>query len=88
VTQDFALLAQASEIAGIDEVRIVLRRRSGAPGDWRRTNKVFIGDLRKQLLIWRSLPAEVSERYRRTTLNRWDQLERQSSLLAEEVAAR
>jgi hypothetical protein len=35
---------------------------------------VFINDLRKQLLIWRSLPAEVMDKYRDKTLGAWDNL--------------
>ncbi len=70
VTQDFELRSQPSEIEGIDEVLIVLERRSGQPKDWVRLNKVLLDDLRKQFLIWRSLPAEVMESYRDRTLAR------------------
>jgi hypothetical protein len=77
VNQNFALLSQPSEIEGIDEVRILIYRLSGANGDWRRSNRVFINDLRKQLLIWRSLPPEVMEKYRQKTLERWDELPRE-----------
>jgi hypothetical protein len=74
VNQNFTLLSQPSDIEGIDEVRILIHRLSGAPGDWHRGNRVFIHDLRKQLLIWRSLPAEVMDKYRSRTLLGWDQL--------------
>jgi hypothetical protein len=74
VNQDFALLSQPSDIEGIDEVRILIRRLSGAHGDWQRANRVFINDLRKQLLIWRSLKPEVCEHYRRQTLEAWNSL--------------
>jgi len=74
VTQDFAMLCRPSDIEGIDEVRILIRRLSGAHGDWRRSNRVFINELRKQLLIWRSLPEEIMERYRQKTLETWDAL--------------
>ena len=74
VNQRFGLLSQSSEIEGIDEVRILIYRLSGANGDWRRSNRVFINDLRKQLLIWRSLPDEVMDKYRQTTLDGWNQL--------------
>ncbi|KPK83456.1 MAG: hypothetical protein AMJ81_08230, partial [Phycisphaerae bacterium SM23_33] len=77
VNQNFALLSQPSEIEGIDEVRILIYRLSGANGDWRRSNRVFINDLRKQLLIWRALPPEVMEKYRHKTLELWDQLPRE-----------
>jgi hypothetical protein len=74
VTQNFALLSRPSDIEGIDEVRILIYRLSGAQSDWQRSNRVFINDLRKQLLIWRSLSAEVMEQYRQKTLEQWDQL--------------
>ena len=87
VTQSFMLLSQPSEIEGIDEVRILIRRRSGSPGDWTRSNRVFISDLRRQLLIWRSLPAEVVDRYRKTTLDQWETLSAGSTLTGAEVLA-
>ena len=74
VNEDFAVLSQPSEIQGIHEVRIFIRRLSGAGGDWQRANRVFINDLRKQLLIWRSLPHETMDRYRQQTLEQWDRL--------------
>ncbi len=74
VSQKFIMLSQPSEIEGIDEVRVVIRRISGASSDWQRANRVFINDLRKQLLIWRSLPHEVMEKYRQQTMKQWDAL--------------
>ncbi|NLF18786.1 MAG: FtsX-like permease family protein [Lentisphaerae bacterium] len=68
VSQSFALRSSPSEIPGIDEVRVVLRRLSGQPKDWRRLNKVFLDDLRQQFLIWRSIPQETMEIYRERTL--------------------
>ena len=77
VTQNFALLSKPSEIEGIDEIRILLHRLSGARGDWQRSNRVFINELRKQLLIWRSLSPQVMDRYRQQTLEKWDALPRE-----------
>ena len=74
VSEAFALMAQPSEIEGIEEIRILLRRLSGTRGDWQRANRVFINELRKQLLIWRSLQPEIMERYRQMTLTQWTQL--------------
>ncbi len=74
VNQRFALLSQPSEIEGIDEVRILIYRLTGTNGDWRRANRVFINDLRKQLLIWRSLKTAVMDEYRNRTLEAWDSL--------------
>ena len=74
VNHGFALLSRPSDIEGINEMRILVYRRSGAHGDWRRSNRVFINDLRKQLLIWRSLTHEVMDQYRRQTLAVWNDL--------------
>jgi len=68
VSQTFALRTAPSEIPGIDEVHLRLERRSGQPKDWRRLNKVFLDDLRRQFLIWRSIPQETMEFYRDQTL--------------------
>ncbi len=68
VTQNFALTARPSEIKGVDEVFIETNRDSGANGDWYRANRVFVSDLRKQFLLWRTLSAEVIEEYRLRTL--------------------
>ena len=68
VTQDFSLTAVPSEIPGVDEVAIRAERTSGAAADWRRAQRVFLQDLRKQFLLWRTLSAEVAESYRMQTL--------------------
>ena len=68
VTQSFELYSAPSEIPGIDEVKIKIIRRSGQPKDWRRLNKALLDDLRRQFLIWRSLPHETMELYRGRTL--------------------
>jgi len=74
VTQNFVFLSQPSDIEGIDEVRIMIYRLSGAQRDWQRSNRVFINELRKQLLIWRSLTQDIMDRYRQNTLEAWDKL--------------
>jgi hypothetical protein len=68
ISQEFSLMASRSEIPGIDEVMITAIRRSGAHGDWKRSNRTFIHALRKQFLLWRTLNPEVIESYRMATL--------------------
>jgi hypothetical protein len=65
VAQTVELSTRPSEIADIDEVALVLVRQSGEPKDWERLNKLFLDDLRKQFLIWRTLSPETMESYRR-----------------------
>ena len=68
VTQEFELTSHPSELPGVDEVKIRIQRLSGQPKDWARLNKNLVNDLRKQFLIWRSLPRETMEDYRQRTL--------------------
>lgn len=68
VTERFLLRSQPSEIEGIDEVSIEIERLSGQPRDWARLNKTLLDDLRRQFLIWRSVPQETMEEYRQRTL--------------------
>lgn len=67
VTQKFELWSNPSEIPGIDEVTIEIKRVSGQPKDWQRLNKILLDSLRKQFLIWRSLASETMESYRERT---------------------
>ncbi len=68
VTQHMKLTAVPSQIPGVDEVAIVVERKSGAGADWYRANRVFIKELRRQFLVWRTLSSETIEGYRKHTL--------------------
>jgi hypothetical protein len=67
ITQRFALTAVASEIPGVDEVRVEAVRTSGTVADWHRANRTFVAELRRQFLLWRTLSAENIEAYRLQT---------------------
>lgn len=45
------------------EIQVRLTREAGEHGAWRRINKGFLNDLRRQLLAWRSLAHEDRTRY-------------------------
>jgi hypothetical protein len=75
VTQAFTLTASPSDIPGVDEVAIRASRHSGAAGDWTRANRVFLHDLRKQFLLWRTLTHEMIEQYRGRTLEALGEIE-------------
>lgn len=64
VMQQFTMYAQPSEIEGIDEICVQLRKVSGNEGAWLRGNRVFVNDLREQFLLWRSLPISTVMHYR------------------------
>jgi cell division protein FtsX len=54
---------QSAEELGFLEIRIRLTRKSGESNTWRRINKSFLHDVRKQLLIWRSLDARSQREF-------------------------
>ncbi len=68
ISHRFRMTAVASEIPGVNEVFIEAWRMSGSHSDWRRSNKVFLRELRKQFILWRTLSSEVIENYRMNTL--------------------
>jgi hypothetical protein len=41
------------------EIQVRVQREAGEANAWKRINKAFLNDLRKQLLIWRSLDDEA-----------------------------
>jgi hypothetical protein len=55
----------AKSYPGFLEMQVRLSREAGEERVWHRLNKAFLNDLRKQLLIWRSLDAEMKEEYAR-----------------------
>ncbi|MFZ0612659.1 MAG: FtsX-like permease family protein [Desulfobacterales bacterium] len=54
---------RSSEDPGYLEIRILLERLSGEANAWRRINKAFLHELRKTLLVWRSLDAAAKNHY-------------------------
>jgi hypothetical protein len=71
VSQTFALHTRPSDIEGIDEVHVEMRRLSGSPAIWRRSSKVFIYDLRNQFILWRTIPDDAAEQYHEMTAKRF-----------------
>jgi hypothetical protein len=67
VTQSLFLISRASEIEGIEEIHVEIRRVSGQPNNWWRLNKRLVRDLRRQMLLWRSLPEGRINDYRKVT---------------------
>ncbi len=48
---------------GYLEIEVTLEREAGEAGMWKRLNKGFLNDLRKQMLVWRSLDEERRTAY-------------------------
>ncbi len=67
---DFGIMQQvaitfrpAPEEAGFFEIHVDLVREAGEVNAWGRINKAFVNDLRKQLLIWRSMDGWTLNHY-------------------------
>ena len=54
----------AEDDPGFHEIRISLVRRAGEANAWKRINKAFLNQFRKQLLVWRSLNLEAQTHYK------------------------
>lgn len=67
IFQKFRMYSSEFEIKGIDEVVVELQRIGGTPSSWYRSNRAFADELRKQFLLWRSLPVQTIEHYRAQT---------------------
>ena len=57
------LFCQALEEPGFLEIRVRLIRKAGEANAWGRINKAFFHELRKQLLVWRSLEPSSKRHY-------------------------
>jgi len=56
-------------------IHIELRRESGKEQNWWRLNRVFLGDMRKQLLGWRTVKPEKVREFLRMAAE-WERGER------------
>lgn len=54
---------KSAEEPGFLEIRVRLERLAGEANAWRRINKAFLHNLRKQLLVWRSLDGPAKQYY-------------------------
>ncbi|HEY0074135.1 MAG TPA: ABC transporter permease, partial [Abditibacteriaceae bacterium] len=63
VSQDADIVLLPSPEAGLYELQLRLWRQSGEIAAWQRVNRGFLSDLRKQLLLWRTIPREAQQEY-------------------------
>jgi hypothetical protein len=63
-TVDFQFIPSGDD-GGFLELNVRLIRESGEANAWRRINKNFLHEIRKQLLIWRSFDSPAKDRYQR-----------------------
>jgi hypothetical protein len=63
VSQDVDILLVPSDDPGLYELQLRLLRQSGEISAWRRVNRQFMSDLRRQLLLWRTIRPEGQQEY-------------------------
>ena len=63
VSQNVQLRALPTEDEGITRIEVCITRLSGEVGNWTRLNRGFLTLMRKQFLIWRTVPPGVKEEY-------------------------
>jgi cell division protein FtsX len=63
VSQDVDILLMPADEPGLYELQLRLMRQSGETSAWRRVNRQFMSDLRKQLLLWRTIRPEGQQEY-------------------------
>lgn len=68
VCQEVDLDFRPSEFEGFHEIHMTIRRLDGDEVSWRRTCRLFLSNLRKQFLLWRTLAPRQKNRYRDAVL--------------------
>jgi hypothetical protein len=67
-TVDFSF-KPAEDEPGFLEIKVQLVRESGEANAWRRINKTFLHQIRRQLLVWRSFEDATKEKYERLIMD-------------------
>ena len=63
VSQDTDIILLPSDEPGLYEMQLRLERRSGEIAAWKRVNREFMTELRKQLLVWRTVKPAMQHEY-------------------------
>ena len=71
VVQDVVLKMAPGEVSAYCEIDVVLELVAGDFDTWRRVNRTFLDDLRKQFLVWRTLSPEDRAFYVEKLSSRW-----------------
>lgn len=72
-TVDF-LFEPSEDETGFLEIKVQLVRESGESNAWRRINKTFLHEIRRQLLVWRSFDDQTKEKYERLLMDAEEKL--------------
>ncbi len=63
VSQDTDIILLPATEPGLYEMQLRLERRSGEIAAWKRVNREFMTELRKQLLVWRTVKPAMQHEY-------------------------
>ena len=63
VSQDTDIVLLPAKEPGLYELQLRLARRSGEISAWKRVNREFMTELRKQLLVWRTVKPAAQQEY-------------------------
>ena len=63
VIQKMSLSIHPTDQHNVFDVHVELTREAGNPGTWRRLNRPFLIDIRKQFLLWRNLSHDFMHQY-------------------------
>ncbi len=63
VSQDTDIILLPAKEPGLYELQLRLARRSGEISAWKRVNREFMTELRKQLLVWRTVKPDQQQEY-------------------------
>jgi len=71
VSQHVRLVAEPGDDAHIHHIRMHIERRSGEDATWRQRNRAFLGEIRRQFLLYRTLSPASKQRYEQRALARF-----------------
>ena len=63
VIQTMNLSIHPTDQHNVFDVHVEMTREAGNPGTWRRLNRPFLIDIRKQFLLWRNLSHDLMQQY-------------------------
>jgi hypothetical protein len=63
VSQSVRLKTMPTEDEGVSQIEVEIKRLSGEHSSWYRLNRRFLREVRKQFLIFRTVPPAVKEQY-------------------------
>lgn len=63
VSQHVQLLAEPTEDSRIHRIEMTIIRRSGEHAAWQQRNRAFLAELRRQFLIYRTIPEAAKQRW-------------------------